>query len=111
MALLSICNRLKNIKMTDKFKNNQQKSKDKEIKNIGFMLSNIKMIETLPRVNKYNIKKRPYQLTIDTVSFFVLSLEDSNFFKQNQKLLCYHYTKGQAHRLSSISATKVEISR
>lgn|GEM_PF-6796584 len=37
--------------MTDKFKNNQQKSKDEEIKNIRFMLSNIKMIETLSRGN------------------------------------------------------------
>ena len=25
----------------------------------------------------------------------MLSYEDSNFVKQNQKLLCYHYTIGQ----------------
>ena len=97
--------------MTDKFKNNQQKFKNEQIKYVRFMLSNIKLIETLFLVDKFNIKKRPHQLTIDTVPLIVLSLEDSNFFKQNQKLLCYHYTKGQAHRLSSISATKVEISR
>lgn len=30
----------------------------------------------------------------------MLSYEDSNFDKQNQKLLCYHYTIGQAQMLS-----------
>jgi hypothetical protein len=31
---------------------------------------------------------------------FWLSYQDSNLDKQNQKLLCYHYTIGQAHALS-----------
>ena len=26
----------------------------------------------------------------------MLSLADSNHYKQNQNLLCYHYTKGQS---------------
>ena len=33
----------------------------------------------------------------------LLSLADSNHYKQNQNLLCYHYTKGQ----SRYSAAKV----
>ena len=28
----------------------------------------------------------------------MLSLEDSNLYKQNQNLLCCHYTKGQFHQ-------------
>lgn len=33
-------------------------------------------------------------------SIWGLSYQDSNLDKQNQKLLCYHYTIGQAHALS-----------
>ena len=35
------------------------------------------------------------------LTFFVLSYLDSNQDKQNQNLLCYHYTIGQSLLLSS----------
>ncbi len=40
--------------------------------------------------NNYKIKKTPWVLRR-----FALSHKDSNLGKQNQNLMCYHYTMGQ----------------
>lgn len=40
---------------------------------------------------------------------FWLSYQDSNLDKQNQKLLCYHYTIGQTYALSVKKRCKIEV--
>ena len=44
-------------------------------------------------------KKRGY-VCFDTPSFSLLDYQDSNLGKQNQNLLCYHYTIVQTYMLS-----------
>ena len=43
--------------------------------------------------------KRPSQIKFETV-FFMLGYSDSNQEKQDQNLLCYHYTIAQTPGLS-----------
>ncbi len=42
--------------------------------------------------------KRPSQIKFETV-FFMLGYSDSNQEKQDQNLLCYHYTIAQTHNI------------
>ena len=46
------------------------------------------------------IEKRKAPEDFSFGAFLWLSYQDSNLDKQNQKLLCYHYTIGQTHVLS-----------
>ena len=41
--------------------------------------------------------------------FFVLDYQDSNLDKQNQNLLCYHYTIVQSSALSLESGAKIRV--
>ncbi len=41
--------------------------------------------------------------------FFVLDYQDSNLDKQNQNLLCYHYTIVQSSVLSLESGAKIRV--
>ena len=47
-----------------------------------------------PTPHNKNVKER---LRIE-ITLFTLSKADSNHHKQNQNLLCYHYTIGQSHK-------------
>ena len=55
------------------------------------------------KVSQHTFNKRsPESYSLSGLLLLKLSLshQDSNLDKQNQKLLCYHYTIGQAHALS-----------
>ena len=55
--------------------------------------------------------KRPSQIKFETV-FFMLGYSDSNQEKQDQNLLCYHYTIAQNHvinRCYDFDAAKVQL--
>lgn len=41
-------------------------------------------------------KKAATRLSLSCCDFLALSHKDSNLIKQNQNLLCYHYTIGQS---------------
>lgn len=52
------------------------------------------------KVSQHTLKKEnaPEAIHFQGVySYFLLSHQDSNLDKQNQKLLCYHYTMGQTN--------------
>lgn len=56
----------------------------------------IPQVFTLIPFRRYKmIQKKKAPIINDYRSLFLLSYQDSNLDKQNQKLLCYHYTIGQ----------------
>ena len=56
--------------------------------------------EVKPKIDEVKIKRlknRMQNISIfQSFHIIMLSLADSNHYKQNQNLLCYHYTKGQS---------------
>ena len=52
--------------------------------------------KTSTRINMEAWKQKSHLLEIKQMAFRMLSYADSNHDKQNQNLLCYHYTIRQA---------------
>ena len=55
-------------------------------------LNGLKLVLSAAIGGAYTTEKRSSKCS----TFSLLSHEDSNFDKQNQNLLCYHYTIGQS---------------
>ena len=79
------------------------REKDQKIAQSTHENGYIKPRKTFWRNSKQLLKtvskiKRPSQIKFETV-FFMLGYSDSNQEKQDQNLLCYHYTIAQTHNI------------